>query len=281
MMASFSVANHKPNTPIALSIAGSDPSGGAGIQADLKTFSAHGVYGCAVITALTAQNTLGVSGVWPVPVESVQQQVESVLSDVPVNTIKLGMLYSAEIIEVVARVLARFPNIPIICDPVMVATSGDALLDRNAVDVITKKIFPLATLVTPNLDEAAALLNENIAETSDQMKTQCERLLSMGCQAVLLKGGHLREDESTDVMIHKTEGKFTQHVFSLPRIDTKNTHGTGCTLSSAICANLAKGVSLLDAVSGAKRYVTDAIKFSDRINIGSGNGPVNHLYEMQ
>jgi len=271
----------KSATPIALSIAGSDPSGGAGIQADLKTFSAHGVYGCAIITALTAQNTLGVSGIWPAPVDSIQAQIESVLSDVAVNTIKIGMLCSAEIIEAVANILIRFPGISVICDPVMVATSGDNLLDKDAVDSMAKKIFPLSILVTPNLDEAALLLNEKVAENTQQMKAQCEALMSMGCQGVLLKGGHLKEDESTDILIHKVNGKYTQHIFSLPRIDTKNTHGTGCTLSSAICANLAKGTTMLDAVSAAKRFVTDAIKFSDRIHVGAGNGPVNHLYEMQ
>ena len=261
-------------TPIAVTIAGSDSSGGAGIQADLKTFSALGVYGASVIAALTAQNTRGVQGIHDVPPAFVTQQIDSVFSDLSVGAVKIGMLSRPETIEAVADRLARHRARNVVLDPVMVATSGDRLLAPEAIDALRKRLIPAALVITPNLPEAAALLDEAVARSEDEMRTQGERLLALGATAVLIKGGHGEAPESVDILVER----LGTTRLPAPRIATRNTHGTGCTLSSAIAAGLATGLSLHDAVAAAKAYVTAAIAASERLTIGHGSGPVHHFH---
>lgn len=263
-----------PNTPIALTIAGSDSGGGAGIQADLKTFSALGVFGCSVIASLTAQNTLGVQGVYPIPPEFVQQQIHSVLSDIPVGALKTGMLATAEIIAAVAQSLGAYPTIPLVLDPVMVATSGDRLLAEDAISTLIRELLPLAAIVTPNLHEAAVLLNTTPAQNLEQMQTQGEAILALGARAVLMKGGHGTDAEACDLLV--TPMGMVE--FSAPRLNTRNTHGTGCTLASAIAAGLAKGLPLAEAVQQAKTYLHQALLRADQLHIGQGAGPVHHFH---
>jgi hydroxymethylpyrimidine/phosphomethylpyrimidine kinase len=274
----MSSANLSSNvhTPIALTIAGSDSGGGAGIQADIKTFSALGVFGASVISSLTAQNTLGVQGVFPIPPEFVQQQIHSVLSDLPVCAVKTGMLATADIIEAVAESLRTYPQIPFVLDPVMVATSGDRLLAEDAIQTLIEQLIPLASIVTPNLHEAAVLLNEPVANNLDEMQLQGNKIIALGARAVLMKGGHINTDHATDILV-TPEGVST---FSSARLQTKNTHGTGCTLASAIAAGLAKGLSLQDAVSQAKDYLHNALVHSEKLHIGQGSGPVHHFYSF-
>jgi hydroxymethylpyrimidine/phosphomethylpyrimidine kinase len=262
-------------TAIALTIAGSDSSGGAGIQADLKTFSALHVYGASVITALTAQNTKGVDDVMVVPPEFVLAQMRSVMSDLAVNAIKIGMLGSAGIIDAVAEGLSEFPGLPLVLDPVMVATSGDPLLDEDAVDTLRAKLIPLATLISPNLKEAALLLGEPEDRREKWMEGRAKRLLDLGARAVLLKGGDSDGETALDILV---DAGGVQHL-DAPRVATKNTHGTGCTLSAAIAAELAKGAPLDRAVKNAKVYVTAAIMAADELKIGKGRGPVHHFHE--
>jgi hydroxymethylpyrimidine/phosphomethylpyrimidine kinase len=261
-------------TPIAVTIAGSDSGGGAGIQADLKTFSALGVYGASVITALTAQNTLGVTGIHDVPAEFVTAQIDAVFSDLAVDAVKIGMVSQRAIIETIAAGLERWNQTNVVLDPVMVATSGDKLLVPDAIDALKRVLFPRALVATPNLPEAAALLDAPIAETEADMRAQAERLLALGPRAVLIKGGHSNGVESVDLLVEPTA--FVR--LAADRIATRNTHGTGCTLSSAIAAGLAKGLSLGEATSAAKAYVTAAIAASERLQIGSGHGPVHHFH---
>jgi len=263
-------------TPIALTIAGSDSGGGAGIQADLKTFSALGVFGCSAIASLTAQNTLGVQGVLPIPPAFVQQQIHSVLSDINVGAIKSGMLATADIIAAVADSLRAYPQIPFVLDPVMVATSGDRLLAEDAIHTLIFKLMPLATLITPNLHEAAVLLNTATASNLDQMQLQGEKILALGARAVLMKGGHIDGERATDILITAAGVKF----FSAPRLQTNNTHGTGCTLASAIAAGLAKKLSLNDSVKQAKDYLHQALVHSEKLHVGQGAGPVHHFYSF-
>ncbi|RYY75097.1 MAG: bifunctional hydroxymethylpyrimidine kinase/phosphomethylpyrimidine kinase [Gammaproteobacteria bacterium] len=263
-------------TPTALTIAGSDSGGGAGIQADLKTFAALGVYGCSAITSLTAQNTLGVQGVLAIEPDFVQAQIQSVLSDIQVGAIKTGMLANADIIFAITESLIEHSHIPLVVDPVMVATSGDRLLAEDAIHLLIEKLIPRATLLTPNLLEAAALLNQSVAKNLTQMKQQAEQLLELGAQAVLMKGGHGKGETATDLLLTTTE----EFLFSAPRIATKNTHGTGCTLASAIAAGLAKNLSLNEAVSQAKDYLQGAILRSNELNIGKGSGPVHHFHKF-
>lgn len=260
--------------PNVLSIAGSDPSGGAGIQADLKTFSALGVYGASVITALTAQNTLGVQRVHDVPADFVAAEIDSVFSDLAVAAVKIGMVSRPAVIAALADGLARYQAGPVILDPVMVATSGDRLIDAEAVAILRERLFPLALLITPNLPEAAALLGEAVAESEAAMESQARRLLAFGPRAVLIKGGHAAGAESTDLLVDAGGARR----FSAPRIPTRNTHGTGCTLSAAIAALMAQGQSLDDAVAGAKAYLTKALQASDQLAIGQGAGPVHHFH---
>ncbi|NEI24037.1 bifunctional hydroxymethylpyrimidine kinase/phosphomethylpyrimidine kinase [Rhizobium leguminosarum] len=259
-----------------LSIAGSDPSGGAGIQADLKAFSARGVYGMAVLTALTAQNTQGVSGVHLVPPQFVADQINAVFADVRVDAVKIGMIANAGIADAVAGALSDHRDIPIVIDPVMIAKGGAALLAPEAVDVLTRRLLPLATLLTPNLPEAAALLHQSVATNRAEMAAQAERLRALGPVAVLVKGGHLDSDESPDVLATAAG----LHWFEARRVPTKNTHGTGCTLSSALAAELAKGASAQEAVAIAKDYLAGAVAAAGSLTVGSGHGPVQHFHAL-
>ncbi len=262
-------------TPIAMTIAGSDSGGGAGIQADLKTFAALGVYGCSVVSSLTAQNTQGVQGVFPVPPEFVQAQIKSVLSDIQVGAIKTGMLATADIIRAVAGSLVE-NHIPLVLDPVMVATSGDRLLAEDAINTLISQLIPLAIILTPNLLEAAALLSAPVAISVADMERQARSLLSMGAQSVLIKGGHGQGAEATDLLLTSSGVEL----FSAKRIATRNTHGTGCTLASAIAAGLAKRLNLRDSVAEAKTYLHEALKHSGELTIGKGSGPVHHFYKF-
>ncbi|MCC8956700.1 bifunctional hydroxymethylpyrimidine kinase/phosphomethylpyrimidine kinase [Bradyrhizobium sp. Pear77] len=261
-------------TPVALTIAGSDSSGGAGIQADLKSFAALGVYGASAITALTAQNTTGVSGIHPVPASFVTAQIDAVFSDLDVGAVKIGMVAQAETIVAIADGLKRWAPRHIVLDPVMVATSGDRLLAAEALDALKTMLFPLASLITPNLPEAAALLNEPVAASEADVARQGRQLLAMGCRAVLVKGGHGHGAESIDYLI---DGEHSI-ALAAPRIATANTHGTGCSLSSAIAAGLAKGEAMETAVRNAKAWITDAIAAADRFAVGRGHGPVHHFH---
>jgi hydroxymethylpyrimidine/phosphomethylpyrimidine kinase len=263
-------------TAIAVTIAGSDSGGGAGIQADLKTFSALGVYGASVMTALTAQNTVGVTAIHDVPPDFVTAQIDAVFSDLAVNAVKIGMLARAGVIEAVAAGLDRWRPANVVLDPVMVATSGDKLLAPDAIATLRRELLRRATVVTPNLPEAAALLDTDVAGNETEMQVQAERILALGARAVLIKGGHGAGDVSTDFLFDG--GSVTR--LSVPRIATRNTHGTGCTLSSAIAAGLAKGQDLADAVRDAKRYVTAAIVAADRLGVGKGHGPVHHFHAV-
>eukprot|EP01124_Arcella_intermedia_P009470 TRINITY_DN16178_c0_g1_i2.p1 TRINITY_DN16178_c0_g1~~TRINITY_DN16178_c0_g1_i2.p1 ORF type:complete len:486 (-),score=124.79 TRINITY_DN16178_c0_g1_i2:40-1497(-) len=255
-------------------VAGSDSGGGAGIQADLKTFAALKVFGCSVITSVTAQNTQGVLAIHDIPAEIVDKQLVAILEDIGTDAIKIGMLSSSATIETVSRRLSPL-HIPIVLDPVMVAKGGASLLQESAVGVLKRELIPLATLLTPNIPEAEHLLAVHISSLED-MKSSCRRMIGeLGAQAVLLKGGHLEGgDIVVDVLMLKDGGTFE---FSSPRVSTKNTHGTGCTLSSAITAYLARGKNLCEAVQYAKQYVTGAIQHN--LQIGSGHGPLHHLWE--
>jgi hydroxymethylpyrimidine/phosphomethylpyrimidine kinase len=265
-----------PRRPIALTIAGSDSSGGAGIQADLKTFSALGLYGASVITAVTAQNTRGVQGVETMPAAFVALQLRSVLDDLDVSAIKTGMLATREIVLAVAAALGPIAErVPVIVDPVMVATSGDALLQPDAVDAYRTALFPLAALITPNLAEAARLTGRTVATSLDQMD-QGSALIADGARAVLVKGGHATGDEAVDVFVMQGYVK----TFAAPRIDTRHTHGTGCTLSAAIAAGLALGQPLPIAIERAKDYLTAALRAGDTLRIGAGSGPVDHFHAI-
>ena len=263
-------------TPIALTIAGSDSSGGAGIQADLKTFAAFGVYGASVITALTAQNTEGVSGIHQVPAEFVTAQIDAVFSDLAVGAVKIGMVAQPPVIDAIVAGLARWSPKHVVLDPVMVATSGDRLLAAEAVEALRTKLIPLASVITPNLPEAAALLDEAVAADEAAVEKQGRRLLALGCKAVLIKGGHGEGAESIDYLIDSS-GVVA---LAAPRIATKNTHGTGCSLSSAIAAGLAKGEGMETAVRNAKAFVSAAIAAADRFCVGHGHGPIHHFHKF-
>jgi hydroxymethylpyrimidine/phosphomethylpyrimidine kinase len=260
--------------PIALTIAGSDSGGGAGIQADLKTFSALGVYGASVITALTAQNTVGVQAIHDVPADFIGAQMDSVFSDLDIAAVKIGMLSQPAVIEAVAAGLDRHRARQVVLDPVMVAASGDRLLNPAAMAALVGLLLPRALVITPNMPEAAALLDEPIASDEAGMRRQAEALLKLGARAVLLKGGHGDGPASTDVLV-TPDG---ERLFSAPRIPSRNSHGTGCTLSSAITAGLAKGLPLDEAVAAAKAYVTAAIAAADRLRVGQGHGPTHHFH---
>ena len=263
-------------TAIAVTIAGSDPSGGAGIQADLKTFAALGVYGASVLTALTAQNTRGVQSIYDVPVDFIGAQIDAVFADLAIGAVKIGMLSQAPAIEAVAAGLARHHAKTIVLDPVMVATSGDMLLARAAVETLRRELIPRALLVTPNLPEAAALTGGAPAHSEQEMEDQARAILTLGARNVLIKGGHGAGEESVDLLV----GQGDVVRLAAKRIDTKNTHGTGCTLSSAIAAGLAKGSDLVTAVRDAKNYVTAAIAAADALQVGHGHGPLNHFYKQ-
>jgi len=262
--------------PIAVTIAGSDSGGGAGIQADLKTFSALGVYGASVIAALTAQNTLGVSAIHDVPPNFISAQIDAVYSDLHVRATKIGMLSRPATIEAVAAGLDRHKVQNVVLDPVMVAASGAKLLAQDAQTSLIKTLFPRALLVTPNLHEASVLLDGPVAKNENEMREQGERILALGASAVLIKGGHAEGAEAVDLLVDA--GGVRR--FTGKRHQTMNTHGTGCTLSSAIAAGLAQGMTLEKAVERAKAYVNAAIAAADRLSVGHGHGPVHHFHEL-
>jgi hydroxymethylpyrimidine/phosphomethylpyrimidine kinase len=263
-------------TPAALTIAGSDSSGGAGIQADLKTFAALGVYGASVITALTAQNTQGVTGIHQVPADFVTAQIDAVFADLDVGAVKIGMVADLAVIDAIAAGLQRWSPRHVVLDPVMVATSGDRLLAEDAVEALRAKLVPRAAILTPNLPEAAALLNEPMASSEAAIESQGRRLLALGCPAVLIKGGHGQGSESIDYLVRES-GAIA---LAAPRVATQNTHGTGCSLSSAIAAGLAKGEDLETAVRSAKAFVSAAIAAADRFSVGHGHGPIHHFHRF-
>ncbi|HED6240613.1 TPA: bifunctional hydroxymethylpyrimidine kinase/phosphomethylpyrimidine kinase [Enterobacter sichuanensis] len=258
----------------ALTIAGTDPSGGAGIQADLKTFSALGAYGCSVITALVAQNTRGVQSVYRIEPDFVAAQLDSVFSDVRIDTTKIGMLAETDIVEAVAERLKRYQVQNVVLDTVMLAKSGDPLLSASAVETLRKKLLPQVALITPNLPEAAALLGAPHAQTEREMKEQGNALLAMGCGAVLMKGGHLDDEESPDWLFTR-EGEVR---FAAPRVQTKNTHGTGCTLSAALAALRPRHENWADTVQEAKAWLSAALAKADTLEVGHGIGPVHHFH---
>nr|WP_186435684.1 bifunctional hydroxymethylpyrimidine kinase/phosphomethylpyrimidine kinase [Xenorhabdus innexi] len=258
-----------------LTIAGTDPSGGAGIQADLKTFSALGAYGTTVITALVAQNTMGVQSVYDIEPGFISDQLESVLSDVRIDSIKIGMLSNVANVKVVAEILHRYPIPHTVLDTVMLAKSGDPLLSQEAVTAMTELLLPIVSLITPNLPEAAALLKSSPAETEDEMLQQGRELLSLGCQAVLLKGGHLADGESPD-WLFTSEGEWR---FTASRVNTRNTHGTGCTLSAALAALRPRYKDWQSTVPVAKSYLQNALMQADKLDVGKGVGPVHHFHQ--
>lgn len=260
--------------PIAVTIAGSDSGGGAGIQADLKTFSALGVYGASVVTALTAQNTRGVTAIHDVPPRFVAQQIDAVFDDLAPASVKVGMLSQPGVIAAVAEGLERWGQRQVVVDPVMIATSGDRLLAPQAVAVLRDVLIPRALVITPNLPEAAALLQAPLAQNEAEMRRQGEQLLGLGCAAVLIKGGHGGSRESLDLLIERDR----QTRLAAARLPTLNTHGTGCTLSAALAAGLAKGLDLVAAARAAKNFVTAAIGAADRLGVGHGHGPVHHFH---
>jgi hydroxymethylpyrimidine/phosphomethylpyrimidine kinase len=257
----------------ALTIAGSDSGGGAGVQADLKTFSARGVFGMSVLTALTAQNTIGVQGVFEIPTDFIAQQIDSVVTDIGTDVVKTGMLSSTQIIETVASKLREHGLSPVVVDPVMVAKSGDPLLRDDARHALINRMLPLATVVTPNLHEARSLVGFEINGLED-MRRAAKTIHQMGPHNVVIKGGHL--PESSDAIDLLYDGKTFQE-FHAPRLESKNTHGTGCTFASAIAAELAKGNSISDSVRIAKAYVTAIMRASVNLDIGHGHGPMNHM----
>lgn len=260
--------------PIALTIAGSDSSGGAGIQADLKSFAARGVYGASVITALTAQNTQGVTGVHDVPPDFITAQIDAVFADLDVRAVKIGMVSRREAIEAIVAGLERWQPPVVVLDPVMVATSGAHLLVPDAVEALRTRLLPRARIITPNLPEAAALLGEAVATSVGEIEGQGRRLLALGAAAVLIKGGHGQGPSSTDYLV-SASGTLA---LPAPRIATPNTHGTGCSLSSAIAAELAKGADLETAVRSAKVWVSAAIAAADSLGVGHGHGPIHHFH---
>jgi hydroxymethylpyrimidine/phosphomethylpyrimidine kinase len=263
--------------PIVLTIAGSDSGGGAGVQADLKTISALGCFGTTAITAITAQNTLGVTGIHPVPAEFVTAQIKAVMDDLKPATLKIGMVYSSALAAAIAGTLSCYPGVPIIFDPVMVTSSGDSLIEDRTATAFKHQLFPLSELVTPNLDEAAVLTGMTVT-TIEDMKKAASRLLQYGCKSVLIKGGHLAGSELCDVYLHRNGD---ERVFSSNRINTKNTHGTGCTLSSAIASYIALGDDLVAAISKSKAYTHRAIEQGKQVRTGAGHGPLNHFFDPQ
>lgn len=263
--------------PIVLSIAGSDSGGGAGIQADIKTISSIGCFGTTAITAVTAQNTLGVSGIHSIPIEFVKAQIRAVMDDLKPSAIKIGMVHSKELTIGIAEVLAIYPNVPIIFDPVMVSSSGDRLIEGDTIETLIEHLFPIATLVTPNLEEAGLLAGMEIKTIGD-MKEAALRIMQYGCNALLIKGGHLKGPDLLDVYLNK-DGN--ERIFKSIAIDTINTHGTGCSLSSAIASFIALGNPLDISISNSKKYIQQAIEQGKDVQTGKGPGPINHFFDPQ
>jgi len=260
--------------PTVLTIAGTDPSGGAGIQADLKTFASLGCYGMSVITALVAQNTTGVKAIHSVPPDFVKAQLLSVLEDIRPDAIKIGMVHSVALVNVIAEVLEQYPDIPVVFDPVMIATSGDRLIEEDTVNAIMEKLFPLSVLITPNMDEAALLAGIAVVNEQD-MQEAITKITGLGVSALLLKGGHLQSQQLTSIL---ADPDGIIKTFTSEKIITKNVHGSGCTLSSAIASFIAREYALTDAVAQAQEYVHGAIYHAADVVAGKGNGPLNHSY---
>ena len=263
--------------PVVLTIAGFDGIGGAGIQGDIKTISALGCYATSVLTALPVQNTRGVRSVYPIPADVVGAQLQVILDDVFPDAIKIGMVHTAEVVEVIVNTLQQYREVPVVFDPVMVSTSGQRLLEDSTVETVVKKLFPLAGVVTPNLDEAAVLTGMPI-HTVDDMRVAGKKIMAMGPRSVLLKGGHLDATQLTSLYFTK-DGEIQE--FSFEKIDTPNTRGTGCALSSAMASYIARGSSLPDAVAQAQEYVHQAILNGKDVQMGKGNGPLNHFFDPQ
>lgn len=261
--------------PCVLTIAGSDCSGGAGIQADIKTISALGAYAASAITAITVQNTCGVTGIHPVPPSYVKGQIEAVMEDICPQAIKIGMINDTKIVEVIAESLLKYRPKFVVFDPVMVSTSGCKLMEDEAIEAIITKLIPLATLITPNLSEAEILAGQKIGSVED-MQQQAKKMLKLGCKGVLIKGGHLEGGRMCDVL--QTTDEERPQLFTAPKVESRNTHGTGCTLSSAIATYLALGETVTSAVEKAKQYVYKGIKTGKDVYIGHGHGPLNHFY---
>lgn len=283
-MANYRVSNPAgtPRYPRVLSIAGSDSSGGAGIQADLKTFSALGCYGMTAITALTAQNTQGVRAIHSVPAHMLRDQIDAVVEDIGVDAVKIGMLHSPQVVMTVAQALDVHGLTQVVLDPVMVAANGAKLISDEAISVLVAELFPRALVVTPNLDEAALLLGRALTAT-DELELAAQELLEQGAHAVLLKGGHLPGHEVLDILVQsKSPAEVGEsHRLRSLRITTHNLHGTGCTLSSAIAAYLALGLNLPDAVQAARAYVRSALQAGSHVRTGEGVGPLNHGFDPQ
>lgn len=258
--------------PRLLTIAGSDSGGGAGIQADLKTFSALGCYGMSAITALTAQNTIGVRAIHAIPPQMLRDQIDAVIEDIGVDAVKVGMLHAPEIVQVVADAIDRHQLRQVILDPVMIATSGAVLIENEAVQALVQQLFPLVQLITPNLDEAGFLVGHTLKNEAD-MESAADQLLGLGARAVLIKGGHLRGDTVADLFVNCEAQKWWLRA---PRIHSPNTHGTGCTLSSAIAAHLALGDPMSLAIEKSHAYIRQALKAGAHVRTGSGSGPLNH-----
>ncbi|AEM71630.1 phosphomethylpyrimidine kinase [Allomuricauda ruestringensis DSM 13258] len=263
--------------PSVLAIAGFDGSGGAGIQADIKTISALGCYATSVLTALPVQNTQGVRKIYPIPVEAVADQIEAVMDDIQPEAIKIGMVHTPELVETIVRTLGNYNRIPIVFDPVMVATSGHRLIETDTIDALIEQLLPIATLITPNMDEAALLAHTEV-KTLEEMRTAGERIKELGCNSILMKGGHQETTHITSLFFDQND---KCHPFEVAKIPTKNTHGSGCTLSSAIASYLAQGKNLYDAVALGQRYVHHAIHSGKNVRTGKGNGPLNHFFNPQ
>lgn len=263
--------------PSVLTIAGFDGSGGAGIQADIKTASALGCFSTSVLTALPVQNTQGVRKIYPIPVEAVGDQIEAILDDIFPDAIKIGMVHTPELVETIVQTLNKYKKIPIVFDPVMVATSGHRLIEEETISAITEKLFPIADVITPNMDEAAILADMRV-QTLDDLYSAGKRIKRLGCKSILLKGGHQETSTITSLYFDADENF---HSFETVKFDTNNTHGSGCTLSSAIAAYLAQGKTLYDSVALGQQYVYEAIKNGKDVQTGKGNGPLNHFFNPQ
>jgi len=274
LRAVFAAAGRVPSPVRVLTIAGSDSGGGAGIQADLKTFAALGCFGTSAITAVTAQNTTGVQGIHPLPPEFLARQIESVLGDIGADAIKIGMLHDRALVEVVAAALDRYPDVPVVLDPVMVATSGDRLIQEDTVEAIIQLLLPRALVVTPNLDELGLMTGRRLVDEASAIDAG-QALLQRGARAVLIKGGHLAGDLLTDILVDESGERLRLRA---PRIPTVNLHGTGCSLSSAIAAHLARGAGLSEAVGAAASFVREGLRSARWLRFGGGHGPLDHAH---
>jgi len=263
--------------PSVLTIAGFDGSGGAGIQGDIKTISALGCYATSVLTALPVQNTCGVKSIYPIPADVVETQLQTILDDIFPDAIKIGMVHTTDVVEAIVNTLQQYPEVPVVFDPVMVSTSGYRLLEDSTIEAIVKKLFPLAAVITPNLDEATVLTRMPV-HTVDDMRIAGKKLMELGAPSVLLKGGHLDTTQLTSLYF-TNDGRV--HEYSFEKINTQNTRGTGCALSSAIASHIARGKSLRDAIALAQEYVHQAILTGKEVQTGKGNGPLNHFFNPQ